>query len=106
MASNLRYYIINKPCKVLSQYTDTAKNRGLGSILRIPKGIYSVGRLDFDSEGLLILTNDKRLNQALLHPENKHIPMTPANSRCIPHGQGRLKSIHWPLVRINTANPN
>ncbi len=72
MASNLRYYIINKPCKVLSQYTDTAKNRGLGSILRIPKGIYSIGRLDFDSEGLLILTNDKRLNQALLNPENKH----------------------------------
>ena len=72
MASNLRYYIINKPYKVLSQYTDEAENKGLGSIVRIPKGIYSVGRLDFDSEGLLILTNDKKLNQALLNPENEH----------------------------------
>ena len=72
MASNLRYYIINKPYKVLSQYTDDADNKGLGSIISIPKGIYSVGRLDLDSEGLLILTNDKKLNQALLNPENEH----------------------------------
>ena len=72
MASNLRYYIINKPYKVLSQYTDEAENKGLGSIVSIPKGIYSVGRLDLDSEGLLILTNDKKLNQALLNPENEH----------------------------------
>ena len=72
MASNLRYYIINKPYKVLSQYTDESENKGLGSIVSIPKGIYSVGRLDLDSEGLLILTNDKKLNQALLNPENEH----------------------------------
>ncbi|OUT94782.1 MAG: hypothetical protein CBB92_13220 [Flammeovirgaceae bacterium TMED32] len=72
MADNLRYFIINKPYKVLSQYTDEAENEGLGSIFRIPKGIYAVGRLDLDSEGLLILTNDKKLNSALLNPKNKH----------------------------------
>jgi len=72
LASNLRYYIIYKPYKVLSQYTDESENKGLGSIVSIPKGIYSVGRLDLDSEGLLILTNDKKLNQALLNPENEH----------------------------------
>ena len=72
MASNLRYYLINKPYKVLSQYTNEAENKGLGSIINIPKSIYSVGRLDLDSEGLLILTNDKKLNQALLNPENEH----------------------------------
>ena len=72
MADNLRYFIINKPCKILSQYTDEAGNKGLGSIFKIPKDIYSVGRLDLDSEGLLILTNDKKLNQALLNPENEH----------------------------------
>ena len=57
---------------MLSQYTDEAENKGLGSIFRIPKGIYAVGRLDLDSEGLLILTNDKKLNSALLNPENEH----------------------------------
>ena len=72
MADNLRYFIINKPYKVLSQYTDEAENKGLGSIFRIPKGIYAVGRLDLDSEGLLILTNDKKLNNFLLNPENEH----------------------------------
>ena len=72
MADNLRYFIINKPYKVLSQYTDEVENKGLGSIFRIPKGIYAVGRLDLDSEGLLILTNDKKLNIALLNPENEH----------------------------------
>ena len=57
---------------MLSQYTDEVENKGLGSIFRIPKGIYAVGRLDLDSEGLLILTNDKKLNSALLNPENEH----------------------------------
>ena len=72
MVDNLRYFIINKPYKVLSQYTDEIGNKGLGSIFRIPKGIYAVGRLDLDSEGLLILTNDKKLNNFLLNPENEH----------------------------------
>jgi len=72
LADNLRYFIINKPYKVLSQYTNEIGNKGLGSIFRIPKGIYAVGRLDLDSEGLLILTNDKKLNNFLLNPENEH----------------------------------
>ena len=37
-----------------------------------PSDVYSVGRLDTDSEGLLLLTNDKRLNSELLSPENGH----------------------------------
>lgn len=37
-----------------------------------PKDVYPVGRLDADSEGLLLLTNDKSLNQALLHPDFAH----------------------------------
>jgi len=72
LVDNLRYFIINKPYKVLSQYTNEIGNKGLGSIFRIPKGIYAVGRLDLDSEGLLILTNDKKLNNFLLNPENEH----------------------------------
>ena len=72
MKDNLKYFILNKPYKVLSQYTDDAGNKGLSSLFKIPKNVYSVGRLDLDSEGLLILTNDKILNYILLNPKNEH----------------------------------
>lgn len=66
------YFIIHKPYGVLSQFTDEDGNPGLGSIFKLPKDVYPVGRLDTDSEGLLILTNDKGLNARLLHPQHAH----------------------------------
>ncbi|MFK7954326.1 MAG: pseudouridine synthase [Ekhidna sp.] len=66
------YFIIHKPYKILSQFTDEDANKGLGSVFEIPKNVYPVGRLDLDSEGLLILTNDKSLNDKLLNPKNLH----------------------------------
>lgn len=45
---------------------------GLGGLFDFPKDVYPVGRLDADSEGLLILTNDKQLNEKLLHPRYQH----------------------------------
>lgn len=72
MARKLQYFIIYKPCKVLSQFTDEDGNPGLGSIFKLPKGVYPVGRLDLDSEGLLILTNDRSLNDQLLNPKKGH----------------------------------
>jgi 23S rRNA pseudouridine2457 synthase len=67
------YFIIHKPYKVLSQFSDEGNNPGLGRIFKgLPKDVYPVGRLDLDSEGLLILTNDKSLNQKLLNPKNEH----------------------------------
>lgn len=66
------YFIIHKPYRVLSQFTDEDGNPGLGSIFDLPKDIYPVGRLDLDSEGLLILTNDRKLNHKLLDPKFNH----------------------------------
>lgn len=70
--SALKYYIINKPYNVLSQFTDDSGKQTLSSFYEFPKDVYPVGRLDYDSEGLLILTNDKKLNSYLLNPKNKH----------------------------------
>ncbi|MFY0685855.1 MAG: pseudouridine synthase [Cyclobacteriaceae bacterium] len=71
-ASKLKYFIIYKPYKILSQFSDEDGNVGLGSIYSLPKDVYPVGRLDLDSEGLLLLTNDKKLNHRLLDPKYKH----------------------------------
>jgi 23S rRNA pseudouridine2457 synthase len=62
----------HKPYGVLSQFTtDGSPNRTL-SDFGFPKLVYSLGRLDADSEGLLLLTDEPALNQRLLHPRHAH----------------------------------
>jgi len=68
----LRYFIVYKPYQTLSQFTSALNKKTLADYFSVPKNIYPVGRLDEDSEGLLILTNDKKLNHHLLNPENEH----------------------------------
>ncbi len=67
-----KYYIIYKPFGMLSQFSTDGKLAVLGDLYPFPKDIYPVGRLDADSEGLLILTNDKTLNNKLLNPRKQH----------------------------------
>lgn len=62
----------NKPNGVLSQFTsDGSTNRTLAEF-SFPKGVYPLGRLDADSEGLLLLSDEPALNQRLLQPERAH----------------------------------
>src|SRR6187401_116807 len=62
----------NKPYGVLSQFTsDGSPNRPL-SEFKFPKGVYAIGRLDSDSEGLLLLSDEAELNERLLHPRQAH----------------------------------
>ncbi len=68
-----RYFILYKPYDVLSQFTkEIPEHKTLGDCFDFPSDVYPVGRLDRDSEGLLILTNDKNLNHRLLDPKFKH----------------------------------
>lgn len=66
------YYIIHKPYLVLSQFTSQDGKSTLADYFDVPKDVYPLGRLDYDSEGLLILTNDKQLNHRLLNPQFEH----------------------------------
>jgi 23S rRNA pseudouridine2457 synthase len=66
------YFIIHKPFQVLSQFTADGGKQCLKDYFDVPNDVYPVGRLDYDSEGLLLLTNDKRMNYALLHPTQQH----------------------------------
>ncbi|MCX8027319.1 MAG: rRNA pseudouridine synthase [Thermodesulfovibrionales bacterium] len=72
----LVYYIFNKPKKVVSTMSDPENRRCVGDFLRdIKFRVFPVGRLDYYSEGLLIITNDGELANAILHPSKK-IPKT------------------------------
>jgi 23S rRNA pseudouridine2457 synthase len=67
-----QYYVIYKPFQVLSQFTSAGGKATLKDFFSVPGDCYPVGRLDFDSEGLLILTNDATLNNRLLNPRFSH----------------------------------
>jgi 23S rRNA pseudouridine2457 synthase len=60
--------LFNKPFRVLSQFTTDGDKAVLADYIDIP-GIYCAGRLDYDSEGLLVLTDDGRLQQRIADPK-------------------------------------
>jgi len=62
----------HKPFGVLSQFTpDGSAHRTLAEF-QFPAGVYPIGRLDADSEGLLLLSDEPALNSQLLHPRHGH----------------------------------
>ena len=65
-----RLICFNKPYGVLSQFTPEGRWRGLKDFIDIP-GVYVAGRLDADSEGLLLLTNDGKLQARISDPRYK-----------------------------------
>ena len=74
MAQELnRYFIINKPYKMVSQFV-SPDNVGLLTAINydFPPGIHAIGRLDNNSEGLLILTTDKRITKLLFESKVPH----------------------------------
>lgn len=69
-----RYFIANKPYNVICQFTQSEEGQSTLTDLDFdfPKDVYPIGRLDLDSEGLLLLTNDRKLNHILLNPQFAH----------------------------------
>ena len=62
--------LLNKPFGVLSQFTGDEGVRTLAEFVDVP-GVYAAGRLDKDSEGLLVLTDDGNLQQRIASPRRK-----------------------------------
>jgi len=67
-----QYFIVYKPFQVLSQFSPLDNKKTLKDFFKVPPDVYPIGRLDYDSEGLLILSNDNSLNHRLLNPAFEH----------------------------------
>jgi len=65
-----RLLLFNKPFRVLSQFSASGERATLAAYIDVP-GVYPAGRLDFDSEGLLLLTDDGRLQALLSQPRHR-----------------------------------
>lgn len=95
MKKPFKYFVVNKPSGVLSQFTDPGGRKTLANLFSFPKDVYPVGRLDYDSEGLLLLTNDKTLTDKILHPKQKlekeylvQVEGVPTEETLLPLGAG------------------
>lgn len=85
----------NKPYGVLSQFTPDQPGQATLSKFGFPKGVYPLGRLDADSEGLLLLSDEDGLNSKLLDPKHGHqrtywaqVENTPSPKDLLKLGQG------------------
>ena len=65
------YFLLNKPRGVISSAADDKKRKTVVDLIDTDKRIYPIGRLDYDTTGLLLLTNDGELANLLMHPKNK-----------------------------------
>lgn len=65
------YYLLNKPRGIIASTSDDKGRKTVVDLIKTTKRIYPVGRLDYDTTGLIILTNDGELANMLMHPKNK-----------------------------------
>lgn len=65
------YYMLNKPRGVISSASDDLNRKTVVSLINTELRIYPIGRLDYDTTGLILLTNDGELANLLMHPKNE-----------------------------------
>ena len=65
------YYLLNKPRGIISSSKDEVGRKTVVDLIDEDKRIYPVGRLDYDTTGIIILTNDGEISNLLMHPKNE-----------------------------------
>ena len=69
--SDYVYFLLNKPRGIISSAKDEKDRKTVVDLIETDKRIYPIGRLDYDTTGLILLTNDGELTNLLTHPKNK-----------------------------------
>ena len=67
---NYEYYLLNKPREVISSVSDEHGRKTVVDLIQTKERIYPVGRLDYDTTGIILLTNDGCLANKLMHPSS------------------------------------
>jgi 23S rRNA pseudouridine2457 synthase len=95
----------NKPFGVLSQFTsDGSPNRTLAEF-SFPKNVYPLGRLDADSEGLLLLSDEPGLNTRLLDPKRRHPRIYWAQVERAPGSEALDQLQRGPIIQGRKSEP-
>ena len=95
----------NKPYGALSQFTpDGSPNRTLAEF-SFPKGVYPLGRLDADSEGLLLLSDEAGLNTRLLDPKRQHPRIYWAQVERVPTTEALEELKRGPTIQQRKSEP-
>lgn len=108
----MRCFALYKPFGVLSQFTDEDGHSGLLSLgLGLPKDVWPIGRLDRDSEGMLLLTDSAKLKADLTAPDREHtksywvqVEGAPSNEELEPMRHPMVLRIRKKDVRIRPAS--
>lgn len=85
------YYIMNKPRGIITSTSDEKSRKTVVDLIEESKRIYPVGRLDYDTTGVLLLTNDGELTNLLIHPKNNIEKLYIAKIKGIPTKEELLK---------------
>src|SRR5580692_5014312 len=95
----------NKPYGVLSQFTDDGSGNRTLAEFGFPTRVYPIGRLDADSEGLLLLSDEPALNALLLHPRRGHRRLYWAQVEGIPSAEDLRKLSRGVVIQGRTTLP-
>jgi 23S rRNA pseudouridine2457 synthase len=100
-----KYILFYKPYAVLSQFSPESGKQTLKDFLSLSNDIYPVGRLDFDSEGLLLLTNDNELKNKLTDPKFEHPKTYLVQVERIPTEQALQQLRHGVIIEGSKTKP-
>ena len=104
MAPPMRCLLFNKQFRILSCFTDRHGRSNLADFIKVP-AVYAAGRLDFDSEGLMVLTGDGALQKRISDPRSKLEKTYWAQVEGVPNdkGQSRCPAPAWSSIERRTC---